>query len=64
MVSPTELDFVAKLVGLLSFIIAAVFFAANQTVRGSWVTLLGGGILVLAIETYATYRRLYPRDKE
>jgi hypothetical protein len=58
-VSPTELDFVAKLVGLLSFVIAAVFFAASQTVRGSWVTILGGGILVLGIEAYATYKRLY-----
>ena len=58
--TPTELDFVAKLVGLLSFVVAAVFFAASQTIRGSWVAILGGGLLVLAIETYATYKRLSP----
>jgi len=58
-VTPNELDFLAKLVGLLSFLVAAVFFAATQTVRGSWITILGGGVAVLGIEAYATYRRIY-----
>lgn len=43
---------------LLSIFIAIIFLAAGQPLRSTWISLLGGGLLVATIQLYAMALRL------
>lgn len=58
MLRPDELDAIAQVTALLAIFVAIVFLAAGQPLRSTWISLLGGGFLVAAIQLYAVAQRL------
>ncbi|WP_254823085.1 hypothetical protein [Haloglomus halophilum] len=57
--SPAELDFLSRLTALFFIIISAVLLTAGRARFASGVMLVGGGAIVVLIQLFAAYRRLY-----